>query len=139
MANIRFGDKLGQDVPCFKKYQKRKKEKKKKEKKYGLLGVACSMGISIIFSPRRKNSECFVVSVVDELKTVVLFDFLALQDSNELLLYQIFGAHQVILPQIKKVLNYTKIGIMMEQALKFTIAISVNLNLLARMLWNFWL
>ena len=57
MANIRFGDKLGQDVPCIKKYQKRKREKKKKkkkEKKYGLLGVACSMGISIIFSPRRK-------------------------------------------------------------------------------------
>lgn len=96
-------------------------------------------GYFYYFSPRRKNSKCLVVSVVDELKTVVLFDFLAHQDSNELLLYQIFGAHQVILPQIKKVLDYTRIGIMMEQAIKFTIAISVSLNLLARMLWNFWL
>ena len=59
MANIRFGDKLGQDVPCIKKYQKRKREKKKKkkkkEKKNALIGVSSSMGIYIIFSPRRKK------------------------------------------------------------------------------------
>ena len=64
-------------------------------------------GYFYYFFTSEENSKCFVVSVVDELKTVVLFDFLAHQDSNELLLYQIFGAHQVILPQIKKVLNYT--------------------------------
>ena len=53
MANIRFGDKLGQDVPCIKKYQKRKREKKKKKKKKknknGFVRVACSMGFYIIF------------------------------------------------------------------------------------------
>ena len=123
----------------IKKEKGKKKKKKKKRKEIWITWCSMFHGYFYYFFTSEENSKCFVVSVVDELKTVVLFDFLAHQDSNELLLYQIFGAHQVILPQIKKVLNYTKIGIMMEQALEFTIAISVNLNLLARMLWNFWL